>query len=121
MVTRIWELERKKKKKQLNMRKSHRGAVFTGEEGTLDPGGFGPTSLGQLTGIRGECAAEGAKALHNPGSLQRASPSIKSRARYISDLFHDVHGMGLRGKTRRWLQLERRIPSLLRLIANVQS
>lgn len=58
-----------KEEKQLNMRKSHRGPVFTGEEGTLDPGGFGPTSAGQLTGIRGGCAAA---ALHNPSPESRA-------------------------------------------------
>lgn len=59
----------------------------------MDPGGFGPTSLGQLTGIHGECAAEGAKALHNSGTLQRANPSIKTRVRYIADMFHGVHGV----------------------------
>lgn len=61
--------------------KSQGGAVFTAEEGTLDPGGVGPPSLGQLTGIHGECAAGGAKALHNPAPLRRAKPSMKTRAR----------------------------------------
>lgn len=40
----------------------------------MDPGGFGPTSLGQLTGIRGECAAEGAKAITQLGDSPESKP-----------------------------------------------